>query len=1113
MRFDELQIPAFGPFTDFSLSLPREKYDIHLIYGPNEAGKSSLLRALRQLLYGIPVRSEDAFLHQYPRLRIGATISEGDESLTFFRKKGKQNTLLDSDGKALPEKVLFPFLGPVDESFFENMFGLDTDSLRRGAGRLLAGEGDLGAAIFSASLGGTPVNEAIKTLEDEANLLFKERSRNTTIAVNLRELKEAEGAEKAETISTARWEKLKAELKEAAHRFEARDRAYRGHLSQSEFLKRCLQALPVLQKVRRLEAELAVIKLPELPSDFAGRVRETMAALASAKHTLALHEERGKSLKSDLGKIADPSGVLEKAADLDLLHRRADRYQGDLETLPDLKTEIRALDARLGEDKDLADYPPINDETLHRWKTASRKRDELAGEASRLAAERDSIGKRLKKAGEALEKLKPSRGLASLRDLVERAEQFSLGKKGLPQELEEQGLLKKQAENFRQRLGIEGDPRSLAVVARATIEDEDRKRLTLQEEIRDLEKELRQCRDELSAEQSALDHLATKAVLYSPEDLQKARDHRDALWEEILASGKPDAVLGAAIASADEIADALHRDAGHLARAAEHRLRLDTMGAREKNLAGDLEKAKEALERWRENWEKSRAFLPGQLPSDLMGWREDWEKFCETSDELEKRELALERLRKEEKVLLEKLGGDDFEHSFRQARTDLEKAMRKDGERDAILKQQAADDLKHEQLQEESAEIEAAVKVARFDWEGLCGSLEISPDLATEVTLGEVESRVTTRMNLLGRNDLQQEVEQKEKFVGDYRELLEKCAGALKAPASEPALFELLEKAKDDRNRGQTLRAQLATLEEEEVKLKLEITQSSGDLEGLLSQAGGGDLELVIAQFENRQGLRKDRASQIDVLEGLAGGVPLEEFRADLDTRDPAGLQEEVAGLTEAGEASQEGRDRAKEAWDDLRREERELREAGDLAAQERQRAADARSALAVNFNRFRQLHHALAFLKEQVERYREQAQGPMVGKTSHFFEKLTGGAFERVVARPDDQDVPRLLALRSSGEEVPTGGLSEGTRDQLYLALRLAAIDLHLENHSPVPLILDDLLMTFDDERTESLLSVLKEFSRKTQILIFTHHRHLIDLIKDPAVIHRLPSTSGGGE
>jgi uncharacterized protein YhaN len=55
-----------------------------------------------------------------------------------------------------------------------------------------------------------------------------------------------------------------------------------------------------------------------------------------------------------------------------------------------------------------------------------------------------------------------------------------------------------------------------------------------------------------------------------------------------------------------------------------------------------------------------------------------------------------------------------------------------------------------------------------------------------------------------------------------------------------------------------------------------------------------------------------------------------------------------------------------------------------------------------------------------------------------------------------------------------------------------------HLEHHEPMPLILDDLLITFDDTRARALLPVLADLARRTQILLFTHHAHLVELCRD---------------
>lgn len=75
---------------------------------------------------------------------------------------------------------------------------------------------------------------------------------------------------------------------------------------------------------------------------------------------------------------------------------------------------------------------------------------------------------------------------------------------------------------------------------------------------------------------------------------------------------------------------------------------------------------------------------------------------------------------------------------------------------------------------------------------------------------------------------------------------------------------------------------------------------------------------------------------------------------------------------------------------------------------------------------------------------------------------------------------------------------MSEGSRDQLYLALRLAALDLQVEQGFTMPLIADDLFINFDDRRTVAGLQVLGELSRSMQIVFLTHHDHLVPLAKE---------------
>lgn len=72
-----------------------------------------------------------------------------------------------------------------------------------------------------------------------------------------------------------------------------------------------------------------------------------------------------------------------------------------------------------------------------------------------------------------------------------------------------------------------------------------------------------------------------------------------------------------------------------------------------------------------------------------------------------------------------------------------------------------------------------------------------------------------------------------------------------------------------------------------------------------------------------------------------------------------------------------------------------------------------------------------------------------------------------------------------------------ENTRDQLYLALRMAALKLHLEQIVPLPFIADDLFINYDDGRAKAGLEALDKLSEITQVIFLRHHEHLVPVAR----------------
>ncbi len=109
----------------------------------------------------------------------------------------------------------------------------------------------------------------------------------------------------------------------------------------------------------------------------------------------------------------------------------------------------------------------------------------------------------------------------------------------------------------------------------------------------------------------------------------------------------------------------------------------------------------------------------------------------------------------------------------------------------------------------------------------------------------------------------------------------------------------------------------------------------------------------------------------------------------------------------------------------------------------------------------------------------------PALGEhAAAIFTNLTGGRYNRVLLDrsmiPSAQQ-PDQLSPHEAEQ------LSQGTADQLYLAVRLAICEMVLPAERAVPIVLDDALVNFDDERMASALDYLLELSSRHQILLFT--------------------------
>jgi uncharacterized protein YhaN len=171
-------------------------------------------------------------------------------------------------------------------------------------------------------------------------------------------------------------------------------------------------------------------------------------------------------------------------------------------------------------------------------------------------------------------------------------------------------------------------------------------------------------------------------------------------------------------------------------------------------------------------------------------------------------------------------------------------------------------------------------------------------------------------------------------------------------------------------------------------------------------------------------------------------------------------------------------------------------------------RKQEALASMGAAVDRYIKVFVAARLLRWAIDRYRQDKQGPLLKRAGEIFSILTQASFERLIVDFDEK-APQLKGCRPGGKLVDVSGMSDGTRDQLFLALRLAALELQLDQGRALPFVVDDLFINFDDARSAAGFEALAELATQTQVIFLTHHSHLLPIVEEtlgkPANVVRL--------
>jgi uncharacterized protein YhaN len=405
-------------------------------------------------------------------------------------------------------------------------------------------------------------------------------------------------------------------------------------------------------------------------------------------------------------------------------------------------------------------------------------------------------------------------------------------------------------------------------------------------------------------------------------------------------------------------------------------------------------------------------------------------------------------------------------------------------------------------------------------WRACMAELGLVPD----ADIGAATTLVDGAAELLDRVDERRgKLDRLDALVRVAREFAEEVRATADAVGSSPGdappeqvateLQEQLAAARETRARRRELEARVEELESELAVERDRQAVLEARYDALRAQAGGveaGEVVTVIRRwrdalrlterlgFLEQQLLQSGDGLGLDELEAEVEGQALDEVPEAIDRVDArlGNTEEELQRLY-----VEEGRLRAEQAAMD----------GSDGAADAAERASEVAAQIGHDTAQYLRLRAAGLILDQEIERYRVANQAPVLSRAATFLERLTGGSFAGLRDDLDAAGRPVLRGVRRDGTEVGPDGMSEGTRDQLFLALRLATLERQLEGMEPLPFVVDDILVGFDDSRALAALEVLAELAGRTQVLLFTHHRRVVELaetVRSAAgvFVHELP-------
>lgn len=1173
MRLTRLDLTAYGPFTDGSLDLSAP--GMHVVVGPNEAGKSSALNAICDALYGIPARTTAAFLHQMPNLQLGFSVELADGTTRqFVRLKKQRDTLRSATNEVVPEAELQTLLRDIDRDTFTTSFGLTHERLLQGSKDLAAGRGELGKALFGASTGSVNLSAVLEQLDQRADEILRPSGRAGRLHELTKQLETLRAELRESQLRPRDYVDLTVtlrELEEALQRDQTDEEAVSRELQLSQTL---LGKLAQLRQWRTAADEVGQLEPSALPlrSELPNELDEARSDLANATESLARESAELRKLEAQAALINVDSAVLDLHAEIDGLRDRRAEYESKVthrstvtDRLQRSRAQVEQLLRRLWPDSPPDEAASAVSVGLLAETTATTLVAGLPAIDAKRTSAQDALDKSTSELDELsarLANLPAPPDSAQLRAAVSTAQSAGDLDADVRTANAKAAELESQMKAQLSRLGLTtreiNEAAALAAPAVAQIEAARSRADRLVHDHRVATGKISELTAEMRERRTELDQLLADTHVPSLGQLETERAERSKIWRRIRTlwlGESPDedptrqpsdwdretdheavaSAYEAAVATTDSTADRLRSDAATVARRAELERQISELEAKlaeQSTILAELSTAQDqANADWRALW--ALIGIDAESPAEMREWVDGFAEFRRTHEsakgaaaEIDALTTRIDGHRDELRSALDSVGIEVPDVALlptliTRCQETLDELTATTDERKQLLRDVERVEKERTEAEQDLADADEEVDTWRTKWTEAMSSLGLPADTDTQAATAFLTEAADAQSLLDQIGADESETEKIDQFAASFEH---DADAVLKVIDSERAGRDFAMAVGHLAERLSAAREAHAGLEQLQVLTEGHVQktqQHTADIAGarsridlLVEEAGADDEAALTASVERAAQLHVARTTRDELeaeISAAANGRAAADLFAELGDHDEFSLQSQIDRLSSD---LTEVRDRVVTTSEEIATN-RLLLDAmdGSAAAAEINERIEFLSAeiaqLAETYQGFRL---GAILLQEQVNAFRDEHQGPILGKAGPWFRRLTLDSFIGL-----DVDGDALQGVRHSGERVGVDGMSDGTRDQLYLALRLAAVAVAAGESDPMPLVLDDVLINFDEGRAAAALEILGELSDSTQILLFTHHQHVAKLAQgalgDGVTVHPIQARDASRE